>query len=76
MAALSEQLKRVPELFPELGSDGGMLGKMFTAVILPQMVVAAKKDEAGTRGKIVEIMRRMIALLEIAPEELRPSRDA
>jgi hypothetical protein len=71
-APLSEQLRRIPEEFPEL-AGGGMLGNMFTGVILPQMITAAKKDEDGTRERLVGIVRRLVRLLEIDPADITTS---
>ena len=61
---LSEALKRIPSEFPEL-ADAGMLGKMFIGAILPQMIVAADRDEGRTRALLEQITRRLARVLEM-----------
>lgn len=68
-APLSEQLRKIPQEFPEL-AGGGMFGRMFKDVILPQMITAAKKDEAGTRSMLVGIVRRLVKLLELDADDI------
>lgn len=70
---LHELLKELPQHFPEL-AGGGIAERMFRDVLLPQVVVRAKKDEAATRQLLVGVIRKCAKLLELDPAEVFPDR--
>lgn len=66
---LQELLARFPEEFPEL-REGGMLTGLFRSVVLPQMIVAAKKDEPRAWETTRSILARLVRVLELGPDDL------
>lgn len=72
---LHEVLRELPRAFPEL-AGGGIPERMFRDVLLPQVIVRAKKDEPGTRALVVGVIQRCAHLLELDPAEVFPDRPA
>lgn len=66
---LAEQLRDLPKHFPELAGNGFM-ERAFRDVLLPQVIIKAKRNEAATRKLIVEVLAKCIHVLEIDPAEV------